>query len=251
VNYFSSGKAAPCAFRIQLVPVASNALLLALPAQDLTAIADRLKPMTLSMGQPVGDVGAPIEQVVFPTSGLISVVTELSSGERIESALIGRTGALGASVMFGAKFHISTSFVQMPGEALVMRAPDFSEFTRQRDVRTLFYKHEEYLLAQSQQSVACNARHQVAERLATWLVRARDTAEQSHLQMTQEFLAQMLGVQRASVSLVAAQLQDEGLIRYRRGNIEIINEQKLIDRACECCQSVRTHYRRLFDSGRG
>ncbi len=231
---------------------ADNAFLLALPAKDLAAITERLKPMPLDMGQMLGETGAPIEQVVFPTAGLISVVTELSSGERIETALIGRSGVLGASVAFGAKFHISTSFVQMAGSALVMRASDFAEFARQRDdLRALLFKHEEYLLAQSQQSVACNARHQIAMRLATWLIRSRDAAGQTNLQMTQEFLAQMLGVQRASVSLVAAELQEEGLIRYRRGNIEIVNEKKLIERACECCQAVRMQYRRLFDGSGG
>ena len=232
------------------MPFANNALLLALEAKDLAALSERLKPTPLAMAQMLGETGAPIEQVVFPTAGLVSVVTELSSGERIEAALIGRSGVLGASVAFGAKYHISTAFVQMPGSGLTMRASDFAEFVRQReDVRVVLFKHEEYLLAQSQQSVACNARHQVAMRLATWLIRARDGAEQMHLEMTQEFLAQMLGVQRASVSLVAAELQAEGLIRYRRGHIEIINEQKLIDRACECCQAVRMQYRRLFDGG--
>jgi CRP-like cAMP-binding protein len=97
--------------------------------------------------------------------------------------------------------------------------------------------------------VACNARHQIAMRLATWLIRSRDATNQTQLQMTQEFLAQMLGVQRASVSLVAAELQAEGLIRYRRGNIQIVNEEKLTERACECCQAVRVQYRRLFGNG--
>jgi CRP-like cAMP-binding protein len=227
---------------------ANNALLLALQAKDLAAISERLKPIPLDMSQMMGEPGAPIEHVVFPTAGLISVVTELSSGERIETALIGRSGVLGASVAFGAKFHISTSFVQMAGSALSMRAAEFAELVRQRDdIRALLFRHEEYLLAQSQQSVACNARHQIAMRLATWLLRSRDAAGQTHLEMTQEFLAQMLGVQRASVSLVAAELQEEGLIRYRRGNIEIVNEKKLIERACECCQAVRMQYRRLFD----
>ena len=230
------------------MPLANNAILLSLPAKDLAAITERLKPMPLDMGQMFGEPGAPIEQVVFPTAGLISVVTELSGGERIETALIGRSGVLGASVAFGAKSHISTSFVQMAGSALVMRASDFAEFVRRRDdIRALLFRNEEYLLAQSQQSVACNARHQIAMRLATWLIRSRDAAEQMHIKMTQEFLAQMLGVQRASVSLVAAELQEEGLIRYRRGNIEIVNEKKLIERACECCQAVRMQYRRLFD----
>jgi CRP-like cAMP-binding protein len=233
---------------MQVVPLANNTLLLALRPNDMAAISDKLRPIPLEMGATFGETGAPIEQIVFPMSGLISVVVELSSGERIEGALIGRGGVLGAPVAFGAKFHVSTSFVQMPGQALVMRATDFAEFARQREhVRTLLFRHEQYMLAQSQQSVACNARHQIATRLATWLIRARDGAESTDLQMTQEFMANMLGVQRASVSLVAAELQDEGLIRYKRGHVSIMNEQKLVERACECCQTVRMQYRRLFD----
>ena len=229
------------------MPLANNALLLALPANDLTAIIERVRPVSLEIGQMLGEPGFPIEQVVFPTAGLVSVVAELSSGERIETALIGRNGVLGVPVAFGASFHINTAFVQMAGSALTMRAGDFIAFMRgHQAARELFFRHEQYLLAQAQQSVACNARHAVAMRLGTWLIRCRDTAEQLNLQLTQEFLAQMLGVQRASVSLVAAQLQDEGLIRYRRGLIEILNEKKLVERACECCQTVRMHYQQLF-----
>ena len=231
----------------QVMPLANNALLLALGPADLAAIIERVRPIPLEMGLMLGEIGFPIDQVVFPTSGLVSVVAELASGERIEAAVTGRSGVVGAPIALGAKTHISTSFVQMPGSGLVMHAADFVDFTMQRPAaRELFFRHEQYLMAQAQQSVACNARHQVAMRLATWLVRARDGAEQLNLQLTQEFLAQMLGVQRASVSLVAAQLQSEGLIRYRRGQIEILNEKKLVERACECCQTVRMQYRQIF-----
>jgi CRP-like cAMP-binding protein len=161
--------------------------------------------------------------------------------------LISHTGVLGAAVAFGAKMHISTSFVQMPGEALVMRASEFIEIMRNRPaVRPVFYLNEQYLLAQSQQSVACNARHQIPARLATWLLRARDGVGHGSLQLTQEFLAQMLGVQRASVSTVASKLQEAGMIAYRRGRIEIIDEKKLSETACECHDSVRMQYKRLF-----
>ena len=231
----------------QVMPLANNALLLALGPTDLAAIIERVRPMPLEMGLMLGEIGFPIDQIVFPTSGLVSVVAELASGERIEAAVTGRTGVVGAPVAFGARTHISTSFVQMPGSGLVMHAADFIDYTTRRPAaRELFFRHEQYLLAQTQQSVACNARHQVATRLATWLVRASDGAEQLNLQLTQEFLAQMLGVQRASVSAVAAELQSEGLIRYRRGQIEILNEKKLIERACECCQTVRMQYRQIF-----
>ena len=228
----------------------SNRLIDALPAETAVAIKQRLKPVMLELGAILGESGAPITQAVFPRTGLISVVTELSSGERIETALIGRSGVLGGSAPFGAGVHISTSFAQMTGDALTMRAAELTDLARDDEtLRNARYTHEEYILAQSQQSVACNARHQISERLATWLMRARDSVEHNVLTLTQEFLAQMLGVQRASVSLVAAKLQDEGLIRYRRGRIEIIDEKKLGERACECCHVVRMQYRRLFGDG--
>jgi CRP-like cAMP-binding protein len=234
------------------VPTSTNALLDALPKKDAVALAERLKRITLSFGQMFGEPGAPIEQVIFPLSGLISIVAELSSGERIETALIGRGGVLGASVAFGAKIHISTSFVQMDGEALTIRAAEFADFVRSRDdVKSLLYLHEQYLMAQSQQSVACNARHQIPERLATWLLRARDAAENGSLQLTQELMAQMLGVQRASISVVASNLQEEGAIAYRRGRIEITDEKKLNQTACECHHVVQTQRQRLFGNVKG
>jgi CRP-like cAMP-binding protein len=229
------------------VPAATNAFLDALPKKDSGALGERLKRLTLSQGQVLGESGAAIEQVVFPLSGLISVVAELSSGERIETALIGRGGVFGASIGFGAKIHISTSFVQMAGEALAIRASEFADFARNReDVKAQLYRHEQYLMAQAQQSVACNARHQISERLAAWLLRARDAAETGSLHLTQEFLAQMLGVQRASVSVVASSLQDAGMIAYRRGRIDIIDDKKLSQTACECHHTVHTQHQRLL-----
>jgi CRP-like cAMP-binding protein len=230
-----------------LVSEAANEILAALPAKEAAVLNERLKPIELKHGDLLGEMGRPIEQVIFPTRGLISVVAELSTGERIETALVGHKGVLGASIVFGGKCHISTSFVQMPGSALSMRAAEFAELVRPLEqARLVLFKHEQFLLAQAQQSTACNARHQISARLATWLLRARDSADTTTLQLTQEFLAQMLGVQRASVSLVAAQLREAGLIEYRRGKIEIVNEQKLGEAACECSHAVRVHYGRLL-----
>ena len=179
-------------------------------------------------------------RAVFPIHGLISVVAELASGERIETALIGHEGLFGGSFIFGAKTHLSLSFVQMPGNGLTIRGSDFAELAEDCETLTaLTFWHEQYLLAQAQQSTACNARHSISQRLATWLLRARDAAGQMRVDLTQEFLAQMLGVQRASVSTVAAKLQDDGLISYRRGRIEIVDEKKLTAAACECRNAVR------------
>lgn len=229
------------------MPEGNNAILKALPPQELAGLRGRLKPMRLATGQMLGEIGAPITQIVFPTRGLISVVAELASGERIETALIGHEGLFGGAYIFGAKTHVSLSFVQVPGEAFSLGASDFAELADDSETLTaLTFRHEQYLLAQAQQSTACNARHQISQRLATWLLRAGDAAGQMRIDLTQEFLAQMLGVQRASVSTVAAKLQDEGVIRYQRGRIKILDEKKLSETACECRQAVRTQYRRLF-----
>ena len=153
---------------------------------------------------------------------------------------------MGASAPFGGGIHISTSFVQMAGDGLTMRASELTELAQSNEaLRTALYIHEEYILAQSQQSVACNARHQISERLAAWLLRARDAAEQDVLTLTQEFLAQMLGVQRASISLVAGTFQEAGIIRYRRGQVRITDLGKLEQTACECHDVIRAHFQRL------
>jgi CRP-like cAMP-binding protein len=228
------------------VPAGSNAILSAL--EDGAALRERLKPIPLTSGQMLGEIGKPISQVIFPTAGLISVVAQLTTGERIETALIGQNGVFGGACALGAKTHMSVSFVQSAGAGLAVRASDFVELAaRNVKLTALLFQHEQYLLAQTQQSVACNARHQIPQRLATWLLRAADAAEQKQLHLTQEFLAQMLGVQRASVSQVATKLQDDGLIRYQRGRIDILDETRLNEAACECREAVRTQRRRLFD----
>jgi CRP-like cAMP-binding protein len=232
------------------VRIVSNAILATLPANDLAALNDGLSNVMLEQNQLLGETGAPVEHVVFPTAGMISVVAELASGERVETALIGRTGVFGGAVAFGGKVHITTSFVQIAGAALTLPAVDFARLVKQREgLRATLFRYEQFLLTQAQQSVACNARHSISQRLATWLIRASDTTEQDTLLLTQEFLAQMLGVQRASVSLVAKKLQDDGLINYWRGRIDILDEKKLGEAACECCHTVRLQYRRLFGNG--
>ena len=200
------------------------------------------------MGKMVGQIGEPITQVIFPSSGLISVVAELESGARIETALVGNDGLFGSAFVFGAKTHISMSYVQMPGVALAIQASELIELADESEsLSAMLFRYEQYLLVQAQQSVACNARHQIGQRLATWLLRARDSAGQTHLHLTQEFLGQMLGVPRDGVSVVAEKLKDDGLISYARGQIEILDEKGLTVAACECSETVKMQYRRIFE----
>ena len=178
----------------------------------------------------------------------MSIVVALESGDRIEAAVAGRSSLCGASAALGVHVHLNTTIVQMPGSASVMPADQFARAASECEgIRNLAFRHTQFMLAQGQQSAACNARHHIPQRLCAWLLRVRDAAGQDELDLTQEFLAQMLGVQRASVSLVAADLQNKGLIRYRRGDLHITDLEGLKANACECYQAVRKQYERLFD----
>jgi CRP-like cAMP-binding protein len=225
----------------------SNYFLNSLSAQDLALISADLKEITFVHGDVLAEAGAPIRNIYFPESGLISVVVELSSGDRLEAALVGRAGMLGAGVAFDSKVYLNVAIVQMPGKGYILKASSLIKAAEASEtLRVALFRQEQYLLAQAQQTAACNAKHQIPARLSTWLLRVRDASRQEDLALTQEFLGQMLGVQRASISLVAAGLQDAGMIRYRRGNVRVTDLPKLEATACECYSAVRVQYKRLF-----
>ena len=224
-----------------------NVILRNLSKSDLALFEGALSSHAFTHGQVLGEAGTPIDRVFFPSSGMISVVVPLQTGEVIEAGVVGRTDVFGAAVVFGAKLHVNTGVVQMPGSALVIKAADLVAAARKSEtLRNELFLHDQFILAQAQQSAACNARHDIPQRLATWLLRVRDRAQQEDLPLTQEFLAQMLGVQRASVSIAAGEQQEAGLIRYRRGHIQIMDSAKLEQVACECYASLRAQYDRTF-----
>jgi CRP-like cAMP-binding protein len=209
---------------------------------------ERLRRRDYVHGDVVGTSGDPIVEVLFPSSGLISVVVTLRGGELVEAAMIGCDGVVGGGALFGAKQHLGCSFAQLPGVGWTMRAADLAAIVAgDEHLRTLFFAYEQFLLAQAQQTAACNARHHIPQRLSSWLLRARDATHENELLLTQEFLAQMLGVQRASVSMFAGQLQDKDLIRYRRGRVAITNVDGLAHEACECHQTLSDLRRRLLE----
>ena len=210
-------------------------------------VQSRLRPFTFKRGDLLAEIGQSIDEVFFPESGLISVVVPLNSGDVVETAIIGHRGLLGGGAAFGEPSFVHTGVGQLPGSGQAMRAEHLREITdAHASVRALIFAHQQFLLAQAQQSAACNAKHHIPGRLATWLLRARDAIGKDEVDLTQEFVAEMLGVQRPSVSIVAAQLQDAGLISYSRGRVKIIDEQGLADAACECHVTLRRHYQRLF-----
>jgi len=227
----------------------SNAVLNALSASDPEFVKEHATPFSFVHGDRLTEAGAPIEYVFFPQSGLVSLVVVLNTGEHIEAAMIGRGSALGAGVAYGARFWVSTCVAQIAGQGLCMSAADFVALM-QRDpaLRAQLYAHEQYLLVQAQQMAACNARHHIPARLCSWFLRAQDVIGHGDLYVTQEFLAQLLGVQRASISLIAGSLQEEGLIQYRRGRLSILNKDALAEKACGCYHTLRNHQRRHFQA---
>ena len=226
-----------------------NMLLDTLPAKTFAAIEPHLKTVELVHGEVLGEAGDSITRVYFPHSGVISLVVELSVGDMIETAMVGRDGALNISSALDGKVSLNKAIVQLAGAASTIDVDQLRKIVREFDAfRSLLIRHEQVLFAQSQQSAACNASHSVEARMCRWLLRMRDLAAAADLMLTQEFLAQMLGVRRPSVSLVANTLQKAGLIKYRRGNIRLLDVAGLNDGSCECYGAVKAHYERMLSA---
>jgi CRP-like cAMP-binding protein len=228
------------------LPHHQNLLLASLPAADFQAIAPHLRLVNTRQGEVVAHARGKIERVYFPHGGILSYVVDLQSGEMIETGMIGKDGIMGAGPALDDKFALNRVLVQAPGPASVLEAEMFRRLASQSEAfRSLVVRHELLLHAQAQQSAACNAVHSVEERMCRWLLRMHDLVG-DELPLTQEFLAQMLGVRRTSVSVTASTLQQAGFIRYSRGNVRILDVEKLQDSACECYETVRQQYELLL-----
>jgi CRP-like cAMP-binding protein len=229
-------------------PSSPNGLLASLVPADFELLRPHLKPTELKNETVLYEAGDPVDRVYFPHSGIISLVVELSGGQGIEAAMIGRDSMLGATAALDGQVSLNKAIVQLPGTGEALDVGHFRDVAGQSPaLRTTLLRHEQVLFAQAQQSAACNASHTVEARLARWLLRSRDLSASDTLALTQEFLADMLGVQRSSVSPVAVTLQRAGLIRYSRGHIEILDLEGLRNASCECYGTVKAHYDRLLN----
>ena len=224
-----------------------NRLLASLPSDVFSAITPHLKIVELKFGEVVAEAGSAIRQVYFPYSGVISLVVELNVGAMIETAMVGHDGVLNAAPALDGKVSLNKGIVQSAGSAGTIEVNRFRRLANEFEpFRSLLIRHEQVLFAQSQQSAACNASHTVEARMCRWLLHMRDLAGSDDLMLTQEFLAQMLGVRRPSVSIVASPLQKAGLIKYSRGRIRVLDVKGLKKGACECYDTVKAHYERLL-----
>ncbi len=224
-----------------------NHLLASLPRLDFEALRPHLRLVELPHETVLFDVGDEIDQVYFPHIGVISLVVNLASGETIETGMIGRDSLLGGSSALDGKVSLNKAIVQIAGAASALELDHLRSLA---DVsvafRTTLIRHEQLILVQAQQSAACNISHNVEARLARWLLRCRDLMGSDDLALTQEFVGQMLGVQRPSVSITAGALQQGGLIRSSRGRIHIVDVEALRATACECYETARAQSERLL-----
>jgi len=220
--------------------VGRNRLLTSLPQADFDTLAQYLTEVTLDKGTVLQEPGQPISRVTFPHGGLISMLGLLPEGHAVDTASIGREGAVGLSAGLGAQIAHCTAVVQLPVQAAQISAARFADAAaRSRAVRDMIVRYNDLLLAQVQQLVACNTVHHVQERLCRWLLQARDRVGGDTLPLTQEFLADVLGVQRTTVTMIGRMLQAQGIINVRRGRIQIRDILALERKACACYRMGR------------
>jgi CRP-like cAMP-binding protein len=229
-----------------------NRFLARLPPHDFSLLAPHLRPVTLERGVMLHEAAGEIERVYFLHSGMVSLVAVMQSGADVETATIGRAGVIGASAGLGAKQSVGRAIVQLPGTGAWLSACQFhAAANRSQGIRDLIVRYNDLLLAQVQQSVVCNALHTMEGRLCRWLLQAHDCMDGNAIPLTQEFLGQVLGVRRTTVTIAAQLLQSSGLIQYRRGLIQIVDRPQLEELSCECYAVVRRHTDKIFPPSDG
>jgi CRP-like cAMP-binding protein len=228
------------------MPHRENHLLAMLAPGELGPLRPHLKTVEMTHAHVLAESHQQIETVHFPHSGVISFVVEMKDGRIVETGMTGRDGVSGASQALDGKVSLNKIVVQVAGVASVIDADRLREAAAASPaIRALIIKYDQFFTAQIQQSVACNASHEIKARMCRWLLRMRDLVDDDFI-LTQEFLSQMLGVRRSSVSEIATVLQEAGLIRYARGHMHIVDVDGLRQLSCECYADVCSHHRRIF-----
>jgi CRP-like cAMP-binding protein len=216
-------------------------LLLALPPSELKRLMPDLEQISCRRDQILMDADSSLDEVFFPDSGVVSVVAVYADGTVIEMATIGREGCTGFQAIFGAKISSVRLLVQIPGTAAKMSRAAFTRAMGSMPAfRNLMYAYVQAFLEQVLVSVACNGAHSLRQRLARWLLMMRDRSDGDTLPITQNLLAEMLGVQRPTITNAVRELADAGLVTPGRRQVTILDRQGLLQASCECYQLVRT-----------
>lgn len=227
-----------------------NVILSQLPVEEYAVLARHLVPVDLPLDKRLSEPNLPIEHLYFLNTGLISTDVITVKGEQVEVGVIGREGFAGLAALLDQPQMSHSVIIQGSGEGYRIRASLVrAEFLKGGMLQKLVHAFAYLQLVQITQSVLCNRMHEVEQRLARWLLTSADRMESEYLHLTQEFLSQMLGVQRSTVTVAAGELQRNGFIGYSRGRIHILDRVGLAARTCECYQSVNSSYDRLLKKG--
>jgi len=222
------------------VTAVGNRLLSALPRNEYERLSRHLELVRLTPGKIFYNPGDIVRYAYFPRGGMICLLSTTESGRTIEVAMIGNEGMAGIPIILRANAAPYQVMVQLAGNALRVRGDVLrEEFNRGGRLQDLLLRYTHTLLIQIAQSAACNRFHTVEQRLCRWLLVSRDRVRTDTIHLTQEFLSHMLGVPRTSVTMIAGNLQKQGLITYRRGKIAILNQQRMEAASCECYRLVR------------
>ena len=224
-----------------------NHFLSSLSSHDRDLLQRHARPLKLAQGTALFRADDPIPSIYFPHSGVISMIVGVTSGQYVEAGMLGRNGVIGAGAALDGPEALNAAIAQVESAGVVIDAKVLKGLADENELLRMALVHQERALyAQTQQVVACNALHELEERLSRWLLQARDLVQSDTLPLTQEFLSQMLGVQRSSVTLVARKLQAAGLITYRRGHIHVLDADGLQDSCCECYAAINLHFNKLI-----
>lgn len=228
-----------------------NHLLAALPPDVQAAWAPLLEPIDLPLGKVLYESGMAMSHVIFPTTAIVSMLYVLEDGDSAEIAVVGFEGVVGISVFMGGETTPSRAVVQSAGQGLRLRSDHLkTEFRRGGPVMYTLLRFTQALITQMTQTAVCNRHHSLDQQLCRWLLLSLDRLHGNDLVMTQELIANMLGVRRESVTEAAGNLDAAGLISYKRGHIKVLNRAGLEQRTCECYSVVKREYERLHPPAR-
>ena len=224
-----------------------NHILAALPPGDLTRLSAGIEPARMPLGRVLYESGDTMRHIYFPTTSIVSLLYVMENGASAEIAIVGNEGVVGVSLFMGGETTPSRALVQSAGQAFRVSSQVLkAEFRRGGPLQHVLLRYTQALITQMAQTSVCNRHHALDQQMCRWLLLTLDRLHSSELVMTQELLSNILGVRRASISDVAGQLQKDGLIRYERGRISVLDRPAIERRACECYAVVKKEYDRLL-----
>ena len=227
----------------EIPAAADNWILTTLPRKEYVALFPHLEAVTLPQGETIYMPDDHIRYVYFPIKGMVSLVSITGGGDTIEVAMVGNEGMLGIPVVLGGDTTPYQAEVQIAGDGLKMKAHVLRDiFSQGGTLQELLLRYTNLLIGQLSQSAVCNRFHTVGQRLCRWLLVARDRVDSDNFKLTQEYLSQMMGSHRPNVTVAARTLQEMGLINYNRGQISILDRQRLEAYACECYSVVKERF---------